>query len=89
METLMWIIIGLLMLVAVLLCVVVLVQKSKSAGLGAAYGSETQTFSSRGKAASKEAKLQKITVILAIAFAVCAIALLFLNRFAGVTLSNV
>ena len=69
------IILGLLVVASILMCVVVLLQKSKSAGLGAAYGSETKTFSQRGKAASKEAKLQKITVILAIVIAVLAILL--------------
>ena len=61
MDILYGIILGLLVVASVLICVVVLLQKSKSAGLGAAYGSETKTFSQRGKAASKEAKLQKIT----------------------------
>lgn len=55
-----------LLVVSVLMIVVVLVQKTKSAGLGEAYGSDTQSFSTRGKAASREAKLQKITIALAV-----------------------
>ena len=75
MDILYSIFLGLLVVASILMCVVVLLQKTKSAGLGAAYGSETKTFSQRGKAASREAKLQKITVILAIVIAVLAIAL--------------
>ncbi len=81
MDILYGIILGLLVVASVLICVVVLLQKSKSAGLGAAYGSETKTFSQRGKAASKEAKLQKITVILAIVIAVLAISLPVISIF--------
>lgn len=81
MDILYGVILALLVVASVLMCVVVLLQKSKSAGLGSAYGSETKTFSSRGKAASKEAKLQKITVILAIVIAVFAIALPIIQLF--------
>lgn len=83
MNALYWVVLALLLVASVLMCAVVLLQKTKSAGLGAAYGSETMSFSQRGKAASKEAKLQKITVILAIVIAVLAIALLVLKCFFG------
>lgn len=83
MNTVMWIIAGVLVLASVLMCVVVLIQQTKSSGLGAAYGGDTVSFSQRGKAASREAKLQKITVVLAIIIAVMAIALLLIARFAG------
>lgn len=83
MNALYWIVLALLIVASILMCAVVLLQKTKSAGLGAAYGSETMSFSQRGKAASKEAKLQKITVILAIVIAVLAIALLVLKCFFG------
>ncbi|MBQ4422985.1 MAG: preprotein translocase subunit SecG [Clostridia bacterium] len=84
MEVLMWIITGILVLSSILMCVVVLIQQTKSSGLGAAYGGDTVSFSQRGKAASREAKLQKITVVLAIIIAVMAIALLLISRFGGV-----
>ena len=45
------------------------------------FPNETKTFSSRGKAASREAKLQKITFILAIVIAVLAIALPVIQLF--------
>ena len=64
-----------LLVVAILLIVVVLMQKTKSAGMGSAFGGDTQSFTARGKAASREAKLQKATVILAIVLGVLAIAL--------------
>ena len=83
MEVLMWIITGILVLSSVLMCVVVLIQQTKSSGLGAAYGGDTVSFSQRGKAASREAKLQKITGVLAIVIAVMAIALMLIARFAG------
>ncbi len=83
MDILMWIITGILVLASVLMCVVVLIQQTKSSGLGAAYGGDTVSFSQRGKAASREAKLQKITVVLAIVIAVMAIALLVIARIVG------
>jgi protein translocase, SecG subunit len=83
MDIVMWIITGILVLASVLMCVVVLIQQTKSSGLGAAYGGDTVSFSQRGKAASREAKLQKITVVLAIVIAVMAIALMLIARFAG------
>ncbi len=64
-----------LLVVAILLIAVVLMQKTKSAGMGSAFGGDTQSFTARGKAASREAKLQKATVILAIVLGVLAIAL--------------
>ncbi len=64
-----------LVVISVLMVVVVLLQKTKSSGMGAAFGSETESFTSKGKAASREAKLQKITVVLAIIMGVLAIAL--------------
>ena len=86
MNTVMWIIAGVLVLASVLMCVVVLVQQTKSSGIGAGFGSDTVSFSQRGKAASREAKLQKITVVLAIVIAVLAITLLLIKCFAGVSL---
>lgn len=64
-----------LLLVAVLLIIVVLMQKTKTAGTGSAFGTDTQSFTARGKAASREAKLQRTTVILAIILGVLAIVL--------------
>ena len=64
-----------LMLISVLLIVVVLLQKTKSSGLGSSFGGETTSFTQKGKAASREAKLQKLTVILAIIVGVLALLL--------------
>ena len=86
MNTVMWIIAGVLVLASVLMCVVVLIQQTKSSGIGAGFGGDTVSFSQRGKAASREAKLQKITVVLAIVITVLAIALLLIKCFAGVSL---
>ena len=64
-----------LLVIAILLIVVVLMQKTKSVGMGSAFGGDTQSFTARGKAASREAKLQKTTVILAIVLGVLAVVL--------------
>lgn len=64
-----------LMLISVLLVVVVLLQKTKSSGLGASFGGGTNSFTAKGKAASREAKLQKLTVVLAITVGVLALVL--------------
>ncbi len=54
-----------LLVISLLLVVVVLLQKTKSSGMGAAFGGETTSFTAKGKAASREVKLQKLTIILA------------------------
>ena len=64
-----------LMLISILLVVVVLLQKTKSSGLGASFGGETTSFTQKGKAASREAKLQKLTIVLAIIVGVLALVL--------------
>ena len=64
-----------LVLISILLIVVVLVQKTKSSGMGAAFGGETTSFTAKGKAASREAKLQKLTIILASTVGVLALVL--------------
>ena len=64
-----------LMLISVLLIVVVLLQKTKSSGLGSSFGGETTSFTQKGKAASREAKLQKLTIVLAIIVGVLALLL--------------
>ncbi len=68
-----------LIIVAVGLVTVVLLQQVKSAGLGAAYGGETSSFTARGRAASKEAKLQKLTIILGSVMALLAIAMMIIG----------
>lgn len=79
MQTVQIIINILLLVAAVLLVVVVLMQDAKSAGLGSAFGGETSSFNSKRNAkVAKEAKLQKLTIGLAIAVGVLALALLIL-----------
>ena len=80
METLSMIINIVMLVVAVLLVVVVLCQDAKSSGLGSAFGNDTTAFGqSRSRRASKEAKLQKLTVIFAIILGVLALALLIIG----------
>ena len=71
----------LLLIAAILLVIVVLMQDSKNSGLGSAFGSETTAISSRGKKASREKQLQKLTVILAIVVAVLAVLMLLMPAF--------
>lgn len=67
-----------LVLVSIALIASILMQNSKSAGLGAAYGDDTESFGTRGREAAKEKKLQKITMILAGVIAVLALVLMCL-----------
>lgn len=67
-----------LILASIALIAVVLLQQTKSAGLGGAFGGDTASFTARGRAASKEAKLQKITVILAAVIGVLAITMMII-----------
>ena len=79
MEVVRTILTVILLIVSVLLIVVVLMQQSKSAGLGAAFGGDgAQLTGSRGQAASKEAKLQKLTKIFAIAIGVLSLLMVIL-----------
>lgn len=73
MDTVRLIITIVLMVVSVLLIIVVLMQQSKESGLGAAFGGESSSISSKGRSASKEAKLRKLTVIFAIIVGVLAL----------------
>lgn len=78
MDTLALIIRIALLVISVLLVVVVLLQKTKSSGLGASFGGETASFTTKGKAASREAKLQKLTIVLAAVVGVLALVLTIL-----------
>ena len=75
METLALVIRIALLVISVQLVVTVLLQKTKSSGLGASFGGETNSFTAKGKAASREAKLQKLTIILAAIVGVLALVL--------------
>ena len=75
MDTLALIIRIALMLISILLIVVVLLQEAKSSVLGASFVGDTQSFTTKGKAASREAKLQKLTIALAITVGVLALVL--------------
>lgn len=68
-----------LILGSILLISVVLMQSTKSSGLGGAFGGDTQSFTPRGKAASKEAKLQKLTKITAVGIGVIAVAMMIIG----------
>ena len=69
----------LLVLVSIVMIIVVLMQKSKSAGLGAAYGSDTESFGVKGREAKKGLQLKKITIVCACVIAVLALVLMCLG----------
>lgn len=78
MEVVRQVITIILLVVSVVLIAVVLMQQTKSSGLGAAFGGESSSLSAKGKSATKEAKLQKITIILAIVVGVLALVMVAL-----------
>lgn len=79
METLGIILNIVLILASVALIAVVLMQQTKSAGLGSTFGGDTTSFTARGRKASREAKLQKITIILGAVIGVLAIAMMIIG----------
>ena len=79
MQTLNTILNIVLIVLSIAMIAVVLMQQSKSAGLGSAFGGGTQSFTARGQQARREAKLQRITKILAVAIGVIAIAMAILG----------
>lgn len=68
---------------AICLIAVVLMQSSKSSGLGETFGGSTQAFASRATVASKEKKLQRLSIVLGIVIAVLAIAVAIFTRFSA------
>lgn len=54
--------------------IVVLMQDSKSAGLGGAFGGNTDSFFGRNKSKTKESKLARLTKIFASVVAVASVA---------------
>ena len=70
----------LLIIVSIVLIAVILMQDAKTAGLGSAFGNDTTALGrSRSAKASKEAKLQKLTIILGAAVGVIALILLIIG----------
>ena len=70
----------LLIVVSIVLVAVILMQDAKTAGLGSAFGNDTTALGrSRSAKASKEAKLQKLTIILGAAVGILALVLLILS----------
>jgi len=67
-----------MLIVCVVLIAVILMQQAKQNGLGAAFGGETSSLSLKGKSATKEAKLQRLTKILAVVVGVLALVMVAL-----------
>ena len=80
MENIVSILTVLLGIVGVALCVIVLLQSNRSAGLGAVGGSSsTDSYWSKNKSNSMEGSLEKITKVLGALFMILAIAIMLLN----------
>lgn len=70
----------LLIIVSIVLVAVILMQDAKTAGLGSAFGNDTTALGrNRSAKASKEAKLQKLTIILGAVVGILALVLLILS----------
>ena len=61
--------------VSVGMVIFIVVQESKSGGLGSEISGGSQTYWTRNRARSKEGKLVKITIVLAVIFFIAAIGL--------------
>ncbi|MEG0571362.1 MAG: preprotein translocase subunit SecG, partial [Oscillospiraceae bacterium] len=67
---------GILLLIAsILIIIIVIFQESKQSGLSGVDGQASDSYYSKNKGKSKEAKLKRITTILAIIFFVLTLAL--------------
>lgn len=83
METLQIIINVLMLIAAILLVIVILVQNPKNSGLGGAFGGETTRLGQERKMkATKETKLQRLTIAFAVILGVLAIVMLILSGIA-------
>jgi len=68
------------LLAALFLIAVVLLQSGKSSGLSGAVGGGAETFFSKGKAKTMDAKLAKMTKWVALGFVLLTLALNLLNK---------
>ena len=76
-----WLLGGLLIAASLFLIIVVLLQESKSAGLSGAISGGADTFFGKNKGRTIEAKLAKMTKVVATLFFVLAIATTFVLLF--------
>ena len=72
---------ALLILASIFIVIVVLLQESKSAGLSGAIAGGADTFFGKNKSRTIEAKLAKLTKIVAVVFFILAIATTFVILF--------
>ncbi|MDL2225443.1 preprotein translocase subunit SecG [Eubacteriales bacterium OttesenSCG-928-M02] len=68
-------------IISLALIVLVMLQKPKEAGQGSAFGGDT--FFSKTKATSYEAKLERLTKIAAVVFGVASFALVLIQKFSS------
>lgn len=80
MNALIWVIYIVLIAVSIGLIVFVLMQESKSGGMGAAFGGSNESFFGRNRSKTKESQLALATKIGAVIIAVLAIVLVILLR---------
>ncbi len=84
MEIIEIILLVLIVLAAAILTVAVLFQKNKTPGLsGAISGTSSDTYYGKGKTQSREKMLNRLTIVLAIFFAVVVLAFCIINPFAS------
>ncbi len=78
MTTIGMVLTGILMFLNVCLCVIILMQSKRSAGLGAVGGNNQDSYWSKNKGNSLEGALEKYTKILGASFLILALAINFL-----------
>ena len=83
MEILFWLIDIVLIVGAIAVTALVLMQKgSQGGGLGAAFGGASDNFFGKNKGKTAEAKLQRYTKLIGIAFAVLSVAMCLILKLA-------
>ena len=76
-----WISIILLIVAAIAMIGLVLMQDTKSSGLGTEFGSNTDSFFGKNRSKTKENRLAFMTQVLAVAIAVCCVVATLLLKY--------
>ncbi len=79
-TALLWILYIVCVAISIALVVVVLMQDSKSSGLGSAFGGNTDSFFGRNKSKTREGKLIRMTKILGAVLGVFSIVAVIISR---------
>lgn len=81
MDVLIWVLFILLIISAVLMVAVVLMQDTKSSGMGASFGGNSDSFFGRNQSKTREGKLKNATKGIAVLIGVLCIALVIILQY--------